>query len=334
MKKPDNLLPETGRGSSQVSYMGQSIDDMIHEMMVNENIPGISLAIVQAPYIPRTVSYGISDIDTKKLASPHTIWAIGPISQGYAIIAIMQLYERGKLNLKDKVSKYLQGLPENWKEITIMQLLQHATGIADYRQQNGYKAEKEYSAAELISLVKNIPLAFTPGTDVSQSATNFLLVAEVVEKASQMTYHDFVTKNQFEFLGLKHTCFAEDFSKLKQENLSGPNIKHSAFLHSKDYINPTENAVGYNQELNRRPLPSSSALKGFGDIWASAADISFWDIALAGSVLVEKPENRALIYKPTPLDNGKIIPAMAGWQFYHHKGLMDIKERSKGFHHF
>ena len=72
-------------------------------------------------------------------------------------------------------------------------------------------------------------------------------------------------------------------------------------------------------------------MKGFGDIWASADDVSLWDIALAGSLLIKKPEVRALIYKPTTLDNGKLVAAMAGWQFPHHKGLMDIKGTVKGF---
>ena len=69
-------------------------------------------------------------------------------------------------------------------------------------------------------------------------------------------------------------------------------------------------------------------------IWASAENVSQWDIALAGGILVTKPENRDLIYKPTTLDNGEGIPAMAGWQFYNHKGLMDIKGSIPGYSSF
>ena len=56
-------------------------------------------------------------------------------------------------------------------------------------------------------------------------------------------------------------------------------------------------------------------MRGFSDIWASAEDISHWDIGLAGSVLVAQPENRALIYGPATLADGRRVPAMAGWQF-------------------
>ena len=58
--------------------------------------------------------------------------------------------------------------------------------------------------------------------------------------------------------------------------------------------------------------------------------MSHWDIGLAGSALIEKPENRDMVYKPTRLANGKVVPAMAGWQFYNHNGLMDIKGNVSG----
>lgn len=334
MKSRDSLLPQEGRGSFQVSYEGKSIDEMIYDFMAKESIPGLTMAIVQAPYIPRVVGYGIANIGEKRLAAPKTVWAIGPISQVYAAIAIMQLCERGKLSLFDKVSQHLQGLPENWNAITIKHLMQHASGIADYRAQNRYSSAKSYTSNDLIDSIKNIPLAFAQGTDVALSATNFLLLAEIIETVSQMSYRDFVTKNQIELLGLKETCFVEDLIKFKQEDLAQGDGKHHRFLTSKDYINPIEYAVGYSNELEPIKNSESANLKGFGDIWASAENVSFWDISLAGSVLIEQPENRAILYSPTTLDNGKIIPAMAGWQFPAHKGLMESKGSVNGFSSF
>ena len=304
---------------------------MIYDFMEEQQIPGLTLAIVQAPYITRLVGYGLSDIGQRRLTSTKTVWATGPISQGYAAVAIMQLVEQGKIDLKDNASKLLPDLPAAWKNITILQLLQHASGIADYRAQAGYDPSKNQTPGELIAMVKAQPLAFTPGTDVAQSATNFLLLAQVVEKASGSSYRDFVTKNQIEALGLRHTCFQEDLVKLREENVAANGNKHKDFLKDRTLIDPTEHATGYTADLTTVPTGSSSPAKGFGDIWASAEDISLWDIGLAGSLLIAKPENRALIYHPTKLDNGKVVPSMAGWQFYHHKGLMDIKGTSSGF---
>ena len=304
---------------------------MIYDFMEEQQIPGLTLAIVQAPYITRIVGYGLSDIGQKRLASTKTVWAIGPISQGYAAVAIMQLVEQGKIDLKDNASKLLPDLPAAWKNITILQLLQHASGIADYRAQAGYDAAKNQTPDEFIAMVKDQPLTFTPGTDIEQSATNFLLLALIVEKASGSSYKEFVTKHQIDALGLRHTLFADDLTKLREENVAMNGNKHKDFLKDRTLIDPTEHATGYTADLTPVPTGSSSHAKGFGDILASAEDISLWDIGLAGSLLIAKPENRALIYHPTKLDNGKVVPAMAGWQFYHHKGFMDIKGNSPGF---
>lgn len=336
-KKYANQLPQEGRGNSKVAYLGRSIDQMIYDFMEQKGIPGMTLAIVQAPYIPRVAGYGVTNLDEGRLAAVKTLWPAGQISQGFNAVAIMQLYEKGKLDIKDKASKYLKNLPEAWNEITIFELLQHSAGIPDYRMQADYDSSKAYTPEELIATVGNLPLEFEPGTDVKQSATNFLVLAQIVEKAGKMSYHDFVTKNQIEFLGLKQTVFGEDLPKVKQENVAATGNVHQSFKSDKDYISPSETATGYREvdgELKQMPANNSSALKGFADIWASAENISHWDIGLAGSTLISKPENRALIYKPTTLKNGKVVPAMAGWQFQHHKGLMDIKGSIPGFSAF
>ena len=80
------------RGDADVSYLGQSVDEMIWDFMREERIPGLTLAIVQAPYIPRVVGYGFSDKRQKRLASPETMWPVGPISQAFAAVAVMQLF--------------------------------------------------------------------------------------------------------------------------------------------------------------------------------------------------------------------------------------------------
>lgn len=203
MKKYENQLPQAGRGNVQVAYQGKVIDQMIYEFMEEQGIPGMTLAIVQAPYIPRVVGYGVTDFEKGNLAAAKTLWPIGPISQGYAAVAIMQLYEKGKLDLNDPIGKYLKDIPESWKSISILQLMQHSTGIADYRAQSGFDVSANYQPVELIKTVEAIPLAFEPGTDVKQSATNFLLLTSIVEKAGKMPYHDFVKKYQIDYLGLQ-----------------------------------------------------------------------------------------------------------------------------------
>lgn len=332
MKKFEDQLPQQGRGNVRVEYLGKSIDRMIYEFMEERGIPGMTLAIVQAPYVSRVAGYGITDLENGRLASPKTLWPAGPISQGFAAVAVMQLVEQGKLHLDDELSKFVRGIPQTWVDITVLQLLQHSSGIPDYRNARGHDFPEDFPVRQALDAVRNEPLAFEPGTEVRQSATDFLLLTEIIARTSGMPYREFVRENQIERLGLTETFFTGELGKVDQEDLAKSAGLHERFKHEANFIDPTEVSSGYTEQDGRLVAAAAvPALPGFSDIWASAEDISRWDIGLAGGVLVEKPENRAVIYGPAVLDGGNTVPAMAGWQFYAHAGLMDIKGSVSGY---
>jgi len=332
----DNAAQVT-RGKAALSVRGKYIDQRIAEFMEKNSVPGLAMAIVQAPYIPRSAGYGVASATDDELASTRTMWNIGPMSQGFTAVAVFQLYEAGKLDIRDPVDKYVSNLPAPWAKTTILELLQHASGIPDYRAAPGFKADHSYKPLDLLALVGEKPALFKAGTEVRMSATDFLLLGLVVERSSGMSFHDYVTQNQIEPLGLRSTMFAEDFpgkSFLDRDQQQVGAKQHSRFKSEVPYINPVEPAVGYKDidgKLAAVEASASQNLFAFGSIWSSAEDISAWDIALAGSVLVKHEENRALIYKPTKLTNDTVVPAMAGWEFTRHSGFMEVKGSSPGF---
>lgn len=121
------------RGSADTSYLGRTVDEMVWRFMEEQGIPGLTLAIVQAPYIPRVVGYGLSDEKQRRLASANTMWPAGPISQAFAAVAVMQLFEDGALDLDAPAGNCLPDLPETWRNVTARQLLRHAAGLPDIR---------------------------------------------------------------------------------------------------------------------------------------------------------------------------------------------------------
>jgi CubicO group peptidase (beta-lactamase class C family) len=328
---------DLGRARTALAADGKYIDQLIAEFMTKNGVPGLSMAIVQAPYIPRSAGYGSASIVVDQLASTRTMWNVGPITQGFTAVAIFQLYEDGKLDIHAPVGKYLTDIPDSWRKITVFELLQHASGLRDYRSSTEFKENKSYSPQALLALVSRDPLQFASGTQVHMSATDFALLGLVIEKASGMSYRDFITTSQIEPLGLHSTMFAQDLARRSYLDRPQSQTKvneHLLFKTKIPFIDPVEPATGY-KEVADQLVPtdpmSSETLFAFGSLWSSAEDISIWDIGLAGSTLVHKAENRALIYSPTRLQNGTIVPAMAGWEFTHHPGFMEIKGDSPGF---
>ncbi len=319
---------------SKCAHHKPTIDELITTFMKQHAIDGITLAIVQAPYISRVVGYGYADPEKKLLASPKTLWRIGQITCGYTAVAIMQLVEENKFKIDDPIEKFIPSLPAAWQKITLRQLMGHASGLPDYMQQSTFDSSKNYSLQEVMASISSLPLAFQPGSQVSQSATNFFLLGAIIEKASGTSYEEYIKKKQIQPLGLKNTVFPSDISQLHQEDVVHQSSRHKQFLKESIYIDPTEVATGYSDvkgqkmPINVNPSQSFSA---YDSLLASAEDISFWDIALAGSVLVKEKENRDIIYNAIQLNNGTKVNANCGWRFYAHKGLMSIHGNVPGF---
>jgi len=219
-------------------------------------------------------------------------------------------------------------LPAAWQSVTLRQLMAHASGLPDYTKQPGFDPARDYKAGEILALVRSAPAAFKPGAQAAASATDCFLLALAIERASGMSYEAFVTKNQIERLSLKNTVFVSGLASVKQETLDAAPFKHSRFLQDRPYIDPTEAASGYTWNdgaLVKAKRSSGTAWTGSGAIYASAADISLWDIGLAGGLLVSDKKNRDILYAAATIDGGASVPANAGWRFPKHKGLMDIE---------
>jgi D-alanyl-D-alanine carboxypeptidase len=245
---PFSNAQTASRGNPDVSFEGQSIDQMIAAYVREHQVPGISLAIVQAPYITRATGFGVADIERNTLVSVNTMFNIVQMRDAFTAVAAMQLVEAGKLEL-----------------------------------------------AIVLPLIRN----------PARSSELESLIAKV----SGHPYEKFVRLHQLEPLGLRHTSFASDLPTRTRESLE-PGERHQRFLREPALIDPTEPAVG-------NGAPSANA------IYSSASDISIWDIALAGEILIKDRALRKLLYEPSP-ERGP-------WFFPGHPGLMIATGDGEGF---
>lgn len=322
------------RGSPRMEHDGQSIDAMIAEFMEEHDVDGMTLAIVQAPYIPRVTGYGVADAGTRLLASSNTLFDLGRMAEAYTAVAVMQLVEADRIGLDDPVERHLGDLPAAWTTVTIRHLLMHASGIADYARDPLYDPKRSYDLAETIALVAFKPLAFEPGRDVAASATDYALLAAVVEAVSGESYRDFVRRGQFERLGLRHTRFADEDDRPRSEAVAQNGNRHKDFLVDPLLINPTERATGYRASDAGRVAAGASPRLLDGPILASAMDVSIWDVGLAGGILIKDPGLRALLYRPATLADGLQIPVMGPWRYPGRPGLMYVTGSERGFSSF
>ena len=128
------------------------------------------------------------------------------MTKQFAAASIMQLHEKGKLQLDDKLSKYFPDYPKG-DSVTIHMLLNHTSGIKNYTDLPEFwpKAILPLSHDSMIAIFKNKPYDFSPGTQWNYSNSGYYLLGVIVEKVSGKNFTDFLQQEVINKAGLKNT---------------------------------------------------------------------------------------------------------------------------------
>jgi CubicO group peptidase (beta-lactamase class C family) len=171
------------------------VDEYVQQQMQNLHIPGLSLAVLKEGRIVNAKGYGLANLETNTPARPETVYKIASLSKPFIATAIILLSQEGKIGLDDKVSKYLDGSPDTWKDITIRHLLTHTSGIV--RDPVDYHPYNDQPVAEVIKSVYPLPLSFEPGDKWLYSNVGYFALAEIITKASGTPWNEFIAERLF-----------------------------------------------------------------------------------------------------------------------------------------
>ncbi len=122
---------------------------------------------------------------------------IGSIAKEFNAVGIMMLVDQGKLNLDDKVSKYMPMLPQWANKISIKNLLQYTSGLPEIKW-NSVKNDAD-ALANLENLEK---LDYEPGTSYRYNNSNVFLQRRIIEKITGLPFKNFVEQKILKPLGM------------------------------------------------------------------------------------------------------------------------------------
>lgn len=211
------------------------IDSMMEEFLAGQKVPGASLAIAQQGRLVYARGYGLAEKGSP-VQSNH-LFRIASISKPITAIAILQLVEKGKLKLGDRVTDVLGFEPllegeaqadPRWKEITIKQLLQHRAGFNRdksfdpmFRSLDIARVAKKPAPADtsdIIHYMMGRKLDFDPGAEYSYSNFGYCLLGRVIEKKSGVDYESFVRANVLAPLGISQMRIGKSLENLRLPN--------------------------------------------------------------------------------------------------------------------
>jgi D-alanyl-D-alanine carboxypeptidase len=121
------------------------IDDYVLAQMSQQNIPGLSIAVLKTGKPVKVKGYGLANLELDTAAKPETVYKIGSLSKQFIAAGIVLLNKDGKIGLDDSITQYLQDAPESWRPITVRHALTHTSGLI--REAPGFAALKVQSDA-------------------------------------------------------------------------------------------------------------------------------------------------------------------------------------------
>lgn len=177
-----------------------------------EQLPGLTAIAIEDQEVLWSGAFGLSNIEKNIKAEASTLFSICSISKLFTSVAIMKLYDEGKLRLDDRVSDLLpsykleQKYPESGP-ITIRTLLTHSSGLpreAGYPYWTG--PEFPFPTRKQIdSKLIDQETLYPSSTYFQYSNLGLTLLGEIVEEASGVSYDEYVQQNILQPLGLKDT---------------------------------------------------------------------------------------------------------------------------------
>ncbi len=175
----------------------------IGQQMKKDRVPGLSVAFQHGDFF-WAKGFGYSDLENDVPASPESAYRLASITKTITAVAILLLYDEGKIDLDDEVQKYVPSFPKKPWPITIRQLLGHLGGISHYRNYDVEGRIKEpKTTEEAIAIFKDFPLVAEPGTRYHYSTYGYNLLGAVIEAVSGLPYGEFVRRYIFQPLEMK-----------------------------------------------------------------------------------------------------------------------------------
>ena len=278
---------------------GQELDDFFTKLSEKKLFNG-SVVISKSDKTIFSKNYGFTNIEKKEKLNDESLFPIASITKTLTSTAILQLQQKGKLNINEPVEKYLPDFP--YPNISFKQLLNNTSGLA--QEYNLFdtvikeQPEKIISNQDIIPAFIRFktPLSFSPGSKWEYNNINFCLAGLIIEKVSGIGYAKYLDENIFKPAKMKNSFVPVD-RKVKTKNqvelYTYPNLYSTELLNTKTLKDPFL-------------ISEKSNFYGNGGIISTALDLEKYRKALFSYKILGKKElDEALT--ATKLSDGKTV---------------------------
>ena len=217
---------------------------------------------------------------------------------------MLQLVQRGKLDLDAPIQKYCPAFPEKKWPVTVRQLLGHLGGIRHYQSDEEFNSTRHYNTiVESLDIFKNDPLKHEPGTKYLYSTFGYSLLGCAIEGASGLSFIEYLRGNVFRPAGMKN--MAVDDARVTIPN------RADGYAKSKS-----------GEVINATPADTSSKIPG-GGLVGTVEDLARFAVAMQTGRLLKKDTLNQMWSRQTTRD-GKETTYGMGWGVFDRNGQKEL----------
>ena len=171
-----------------ISDINERLDHYLELELQDNQFPGIQYVVFDKDKILYEYAGGYAKVEAREKMNSNSLLNVFSTTKVITAIALLQLAQEGKIELSDKVVKYFPQLP--YKDVTIMQVLSHSSGITNALLGNFYihwaEEHNDYDRdANLLSVLKeNTDLNFEPGKEIGYTNMGYAILGKVIENVS------------------------------------------------------------------------------------------------------------------------------------------------------
>jgi CubicO group peptidase (beta-lactamase class C family) len=270
--------------------------------------PGCALAVARDGKLLYAKGYGLANLEQDVPITPDSVFDIGSTSKQFSASSILLLEKQGKLSVNDDVRKYIPEIPDYGKPITILNLLNHTSGLRDYLalfELSGVNVDSVTTADEALAvIVRQKGLDFAPGSEWLYSNSGFFLLSTIVKRVSGRSLPEFAAANIFQPLAMSHTLYRDSHTLL---------VPNRAMAYD-----PVLNSTAYTLDV------SYFEQTGDGAVHTTVGDLLKWDENFYTAQVGGKP---FLVELQTPgtLTSGKTLKYAKGLFVEPYRGLPTVR---------
>jgi CubicO group peptidase (beta-lactamase class C family) len=274
-----------------------SVGRYVAQEMRRQQIPGLSVAILRGDRVLLARGYGFSNLEHRVPASDSTIYQSGSLGKQFTGTVVGMLAQQRRLDVEDKITKWLPEGKGVWDSITVRQLLTHTSGIPDYTD-SLIDLRKDYTEEQLVRLASSQPLDFPPGQSWSYSNTGYLLLGVLIHRVTGRFYGDVLHDLIFSPLGMRTRIISE--ADIIPNRSAGYRLAQNE-LKNQEWVSPTLNTTAD------------------GALYLTVNDLAKWAVALNHGRV---PNARVLdeAWTPIRLNDGGAFPYGFGWNLTSQRG--------------